>query len=276
MSLAPRGATGAHEPNSVARLLEEYAGTRAPELREKLVVLHLDLVSRLARQLAGRGRVVDDLIQVGYIGLMKAIDRFEPGRNVAFAAYAIPTIAGEMKRYLRDKEPIIRIPRQIQEDRQSVERVTEKLTQRLHRPPTDAEVAAELRLDPQRLSEIRASERVQPVSLDRPVPSDTEEAVTALGEALAEDDSAFGESEDRLFLEQSRGLLSAREREILDLVFVEGLSQAEVAQRKRISQMQVSRLYRAALARLRESLEQAESSEGDDAKPSPDSAKRKA
>jgi RNA polymerase sigma-B factor len=274
-SLAPRGARGAHEPNSVARLLEEYAGTRAPELREKLVVLHLDLVSRLARQLAGRGRVIDDLIQVGYIGLMKAIDRFEPGRNVAFAAYAIPTIAGEMKRYLRDKEPIIRIPRQIQEDRQSVERATEKLTQRLHRPPTDAEVAAELRLDPQRLSEIRASERVQPVSLDRPVPSDTEEAVTALGEALAEDDSAFGESEDRLLLEQPRGLLSAREREILDLVFVEGLSQAEVAQRKRISQMQVSRLYRAALARLREGLQQAESSDGDVAKPSPESAGRK-
>ncbi len=240
---------------TVESLLAEYAATHRPELRERLIVLHLDLVARLARQLAGRSAILDDLIQVGYIGLMKAIDRFDPSRNAAFVAYAIPTIAGEMKRYLRDKEPLIHIPRQIQEQRQEVERASERLTQRLHRPPTDAEVAQELGWDPDRVSSIRSIAFAVPVSLDQPVAADPDEATLVLGEAIPLVDDALKRSEDRVLLERAIGSLSPRQRAILYLLFYEDLSQAAIGERLSISQMQVSRLCRAALERLRDGLE---------------------
>ncbi len=235
-------------------LLAQYAATRRRELREQILVLHLNLVSRLARQLAGRGPVLDDLIQVGYIGLMKAIDRFDPGRNVAFAAYAIPTIAGEMRRYLRDKEPLIHIPRQIQEQRQEVERAIDRLTQRLHRPPSDADVASELGWDPERVATTRASELAVPISLDRPVGDAEDDVTMLLGELIPFADDALERSDDRLLLERAIGSLSPRQRAILYLLFYEDLSQAAIGERLSISQMQVSRLCRAALERLRDGL----------------------
>jgi RNA polymerase sigma-B factor len=245
------------QTTSVEALLTEFAATRRADLREQLVVLHLGLVARLARQLAGRSPVLDDLIQVGYIGLMKAIDRFDPSRQVAFVAYAVPTIAGEMRRYLRDKEPLIHIPRQIQEQRQELGRAVDRLTQKLHRPPTDAEVAEELAWDPQRVSATRASELANPISLDRPAPGDYDETAVALGEAIAFEDHGLSRSEDRLVLERAITHLTARQRDILYLLFYEDLSQAAIGERLNISQMQVSRLCRAALERLREGLESA-------------------
>jgi len=254
------GSSGGQAPvagaKTVERLLEEYATTHRPEIREELVVLHLGLVSRLARQLAGRSPILDDLIQVGYIGLMKAIERFELGRNVAFTAYAVPTIAGEMKRYLRDKGPIIHIPRQIQEQRQDVERAVDQLTQKLHRPPTDAEVAGDLGWDPQRVIDTRASELAHPVSLDQLVIVTTpdESSTVQLGEAIPFPDDDLQRSEDRVILGRSIDNLSPRQRAILYLLFYEDLSQAEIGERLSISQMQVSRLARAALERLRAEL----------------------
>ncbi len=249
----PRPAT---EAKTVERLLEEYATSRRPEIREELIVLHLGLVSRLARQLAGRSPILDDLIQVGYIGLMKAIERFEPGRNVAFTSYAIPTIAGEMKRYLRDKGPIIHIPRQIQEQRHGLERAVDKLTQKLHRPPTDTEVAQELGWDPRRVIDTRASELANPISLDRLVSLNTDDTSTIeLGDAIPLTDDDLQRSEDRVILGRLIDRLSPRQRAILYLLFYEDLSQAEIGERLSISQMQVSRLCRAALERLREELE---------------------
>lgn len=248
--------SGSPSAKTVEGLLEEYAATRRPELREELVVLHLDLVSRLARQLAGRSPILDDLIQVGYIGLMKAIDRFEPGRNVPFTAYAIPTIAGEMRRYLRDKGPMIHIPRQIQEQRQGLERAVDRLTQKLHRPPTDAEVARELGWETERVTATRATELADPVSLDRLVRVTTDEASTVeLGAALPQIDEDLQRSEDRVILGRLIDSLSPRQRAILYLLFYEDLSQAEIGERLSMSQMQVSRLCRAALERLRFELE---------------------
>lgn len=256
MSIPPDGQSGSAAAKTVERLLEEYVVTRRPEIREELIVLHLGLVSRLARQLAGRSPILDDLIQVGYIGLMKAIERFDPERNVAFSAYAIPTIAGEMKRYLRDKGPIIHIPRQIQEQRLGLERAMDKLTQKLHRPPTDAEIAAELGWDPQRISDVRASELAHPVSLDRLVSTAPDESSTIqLGDAIPFTDDDLQRSEDRVILGRLIDNLSPRQRAILYLLFYEDLSQAEIGERLSISQMQVSRLARAALERLRQELE---------------------
>lgn len=256
MPTSPDSQTRSSEAKTVEALLTEYADTRRPELREELIVLHLGLVARLARQLAGRSPILDDLIQVGYIGLMKAIERFEPERNVAFTAYAIPTIAGEMKRYLRDKGPIIHIPRQIQEQRYGLERAVDTLTQKLHRPPTDAEVAAELGWDPQRVTDTRASELANPVSLDRLVSTTPDDVSTIqLGDAIPLTDDDLQRSEDRVILGRLIDNLSPRQRAILYLLFYEDLSQAEIGERLSISQMQVSRLARAALERLREELE---------------------
>jgi len=247
------------QPASVQELLVEFQQTHRPELRERLIVLHLDLVSRLARHLATRGPVLDDLIQVGYIGLMKAIDRFDPGRNVAFSAFAIPTIAGEMKRYLRDKEPIIHIPRQVQERRQELDRGIDRLTQKLHRRPNEGEIASEMGWTVQQVVDTLLSALANPVSLDQPLLT-SEANDLSLGDAIPRTDDDLQRSEDRVVLERLFANLSPRQRAILYLLFYEDLSQAAIGERLSISQMQVSRLSRAAMDRLRESLERGEDS----------------
>ncbi len=265
MSSRPE-ASSAGSSEAVRRLLADYAASHRPELREQLIVLHLDLVSRLARRYAGREPLLDDLIQVGFIGLMKAIDRFDPGRKVPFAAYAIPTIAGEMRRYLRDKEPLIHIPRQVQEQRQGLDRAIDDLTQRLHRPPSDQELATELGWDVERVVGTRASQLPPPVSLDQPIADSDEDAELLLGEAIGLDDDALERSADRLLLERAIGKLTSRQRAILYLLFYEDISQAAIGERLSISQMQVSRLCRAALDRLRDGLDDSEGPGSDDAK----------
>lgn len=242
--------------SAVECLLAEYATTRRPELREELIVLHLGLVSRLARQVAGRSPILDDLIQVGFIGLMKAIERYEPDRNVPFTAYAVPTIAGEMKRYLRDKGPLIHIPRQVQEQRRAIEQTIDRLIQRLHRPPTNAEIAGELGWEPRRVTEIRASELIHPLSLDRLVRGGLDDSPSLdLEGAIPFADDDLQRSEDRVILGRLIDDLSPRQRAILYLLFYEDLSQAEIGERLSLSQMQVSRLARAALDRLRQELQ---------------------
>ena len=246
--------SGTPADENVDALLRDYALTHRADLRERLIVLHLDLVSRQARQLAGRGQLMDDLIQVGYIGLMKAIDRYEPDRKVAFAAYAIPTISGEMRRYLRDKEPIIHVPRQIQEQRRAVHQATDELTQRLHRPPTEREIADALDWNVQRVHDVHAADLTRPISLDQPVGEGHEE-MQGLQEVIALDDQSIQQSEDRALLQRVVRQLTPRQRAILYLLFYEDLSQAAIGERLSISQMHVSRLCRAALERLRAGLE---------------------
>ena len=238
-------------PNRADQLFRRYAADRDPSLREQLIVLHLGLVSQIARRLAWRDEQLDDLIQVGYVGLIKAIDRFEPERGTKFVTYAVPTIDGEMRRYLRDKCNIIRIPRHVQELRASVERMTEQLTQQLGRGPTVDEVAVALGLDAQQVVTARGGHLAAPVSLDRPISDD---APPELPEDTARENEEMRRFEDRLILQRAIQGLTPRQRAILYLLFYEDLSQAEIGERLNISQMHVSRLCRAALERLREGL----------------------
>ncbi len=232
-------------------LFRAYAATRDPSLREQLIVLHLDLVSWLARRLAGRSEQLDDLIQVGYIGLIKAIDRFEPERGTRFVSYAVPTIDGEMRRYLRDKCNIVRIPRHLQELRAAVDRTAEQLTQQLGRRPTVEETARALGVDPQQVEAAQGENLAAPVSLDHPHPADT---APALSDEVGREAEEMRRFEDRLILQRAFQGLSPRQRAILYLLFVEDLSQAEIGRLLSISQMHVSRLSRAALSRLREGI----------------------
>lgn len=249
------GIAGEQELDTVTdELLKAYAVTRDARLRERLIVLHLDLVTSLARRLSYDTRQLEDLIQVGYIGLIKAIDRFDPSKGTRFSSYAAPTIAGEIKRYLRDKSKIIRVPRHVQERRAAIERVATELTQRLGHPPSAAEIAAELGLDPQDVAWPQEQCLDSPLSLECfSRPQDGSERLS-IAEWVGDHDENMLRVEDRFLISRALERLTPRERAILYLLFYAGLSQAQIGQKLNISQMHVSRLVRAALNHLREEL----------------------
>ncbi len=236
-------------------LFKNYADSRDPLLRERLITSHLSLVSRLARRMGASEEQLDDLIQVGYIGLIKAIDRFDPSKGNKFSTYAVPTITGEIRRYLRDKGNIIRIPRHLQELRAIVAKAAHELTQQLGRAPTDEEIAAELDIDVERVRDIRSLPSNLPVSLDRELTELDQEELSSLGALFGQLDDEFERSEDRAIIRRALEKLTLRQRAILHLLFYEDLSQAEIGERLNISQMHVSRLRRDALRRLRDGIQ---------------------
>lgn len=232
---------------STATLLAEYARTRDATLRQELIIRHLSLVSRLARRFSAYDEETDDLVQVGCIGLINAIDRYEPGKGTNFLAFAVPTITGEMRRYLRDRAKLVRLPRRLQDLRARVNLIAESLSQKLDRTPTAADLAAAL---PEEVTELAAA--TQPV-LSVPL-DDSEPSNPAAAHYLGTEDVELAHVEDRATIQQVLTHLSPKERVILYLRFYEGLSQARVARLLGMSQMHVSRWERRALERLRQAL----------------------
>jgi RNA polymerase sigma-B factor len=230
-------------PNDPARL----------DLRDYLVRLHLPLVEHLARRFANRGEPLDDLIQVGTIGLLKAIDRFAYERGVEFSTYATPTILGEIKRHFRDRGWSIRVPRRLQEMRLSLAATTAELTQELGRAPTMTEIAERLDVDEDSVVEGLASANAySTVSLDA---TDTrEDAGASMLDALGEDDAELGNVEYRASLRPLLAALDPRDRRILVLRFFYGMTQSQIAEEIGMSQMHVSRLLSRTLAKLRQAL----------------------
>lgn len=228
---------------STAMLLAEYARTRDATLRQELIIRHLSLVSRLARRFSAYDEEIDDLVQVGCIGLIKAIDRYEPGKGTNFLAFAVPTITGEMRRYLRDRANLVRLPRRLQDLRARVNLITGSLSQELDRAPTAA-------LPEEEAAELAASTpSVLSISLDESGPS-----AFAAAHRLSAEDIEIARSEDRIAVRQVLTHLSPKERIILYLRFYKGFSQARVASLLGMSQMHVSRWERRALERLRQAL----------------------
>lgn len=218
--------------------------------RERLIELYLPLVRALARRFAHRGERLDDLVQVGSIGLIEAIDRFDPERGTDFASFAVPTITGEIKNHLRDRTAAVRVPRRLAELMLNVQAARNRLSASLARAPTLSELAQETGIDECVVVEAIATERTRqlvPLSAD-----DGEEELCGTTPI----DDAFDVSDDRLLLAAGFRTLSARERRILHLRFFAGLSQAEIADEVGLSQIQVSRLIRTSLERLRGALEQ--------------------
>jgi RNA polymerase sigma-B factor len=217
--------------------------------RERLIMEHLPLVHGLARRYANRGEPLDDLIQVGTVGLIKAIDRFEPSRGNKLASFATPTILGEIRRHFRDRSWSVRVPRGIQEARAEIARAVEDLTATQGRSPNIKEIAEAAGLEVEVVLDAMAAGSAQrPASLSQsPADSESEEATITVGVT----DDGFAQAEARASLGEGMAQLPARERVILHLRFEEGLTQSEIAARVGISQMHVSRLIRRALATLR-------------------------
>jgi RNA polymerase sigma-B factor len=225
---------------------------RAP-LREQLIHEHMALVEYLARRFTGRGEPLDDLVQVATIGLIKAIDRFDPERGVEFSTYATPTIVGEIKRHFRDKGWAVRVPRRLQELKLSLTRATAELSQSLGRSPTVAELAQHLELSEEEVLEgLESAHAYSTVSLDAPEGDD--EGGAAVADSLGMVDEALEGVEHRESLKPLLEALPPREKRILVLRFFGGMTQSQIAAELGISQMHVSRLLTRTLTQLREGL----------------------
>jgi len=237
------------------RLLERYHGSGDRSAREEVVQRFLPLARQLARRYAGAGEPLEDLVQVASLGLVKAVDRFDPSRAVAFSSFAVPTILGELKRHFRDKGWSVRVPRDLQELALRLDRTSEELSRELGRAPTPAEVAERLGVSEEDVLEAReAAHAYRAVSLDRPRTED-DESGPAVADSMGGEDPGFRRAEDAATVDQLLRVLAPREREVLRLRFVEDLTQQEIGDRIGVSQMHVSRLIRQAIARLGEAAE---------------------
>ena len=221
-------------------------------IREQLVDAYHDFVYFLARKFQNRGEPLDDIVQVGYLGLIKAIERFDPDLGYEFTTFATLTVAGEIKRHFRDKGTAIRFPRRLQELHQSVVRVNEQMKNELGRDPTVAELAERLGVTPDDVTDaMEIGPAYVPLSLDQPLSSGDGQDGRAVSEQLGGADPELERVEMRDVLNRAMEHLTPRERSIMAMRFFEQMSQSEIARRLGISQMHVSRLQRAALDQLR-------------------------
>jgi RNA polymerase sigma-B factor len=239
------------DPAELHEQFVRYGETRDPALRDELVRAHLPLADYLTRRFLHRGVARDDLFQVASLGLVKAVDRFEPVRGVTFSTFATPTIIGELKRHFRDKGWALRVPRRLQELHLELTATVGLLTQQLGRSPTIAEIAATAGVSEEEVLEATDVAQVYRVgSLGTP-PGDGSEPTEDTSPALGEVDSNFEVVDQRVELAALLQVLPARERSIVHMRFYEGLTQSEIAARLGISQMQVSRLLVRSIESLR-------------------------
>jgi RNA polymerase sigma-B factor len=208
----------------------------------------------LASKFKNRGEPLDDLVQVGTIGLIKAIDRFDPSRGLEFTTYATPTILGEIKRHFRDKGWSVRVPRRLQELSAKVNQTTDELTNELSRSPSVEEIATRLGVSVDEVLEaMESSSAYSSVPLEGGGSGD-DEAPSVL-DHYASEDEALATSDDRMVIEDAIKGFSPREQEVIRMRFMEGLTQVEIADRLGISQVQVSRLLRRTLKKVQERID---------------------
>lgn len=240
------------------KLLKRYHHDGDQRARERVIQEQMPLVEFLARKFAGRGEPLDDLMQVGSVGLIKAVDRFDLERNIEFSTYATPNILGEIKRYFRDKGWAMRVPRGLQELRQSARDVIRKETVRTGRSPTVPELAAELEADEESVAEaLMLGRAYNTASLDAPINQADSDSETIV-DLQADENSLISGLEDKILLQRAMEGLKGQQQQILDLRFNEGKTQTEIAGLIGVSQMHVSRLLRRALDDLRHELSELE------------------
>ncbi len=243
--------------HDVEDLFREYRRTRDPAIREEIIERHSNLVHAIARRFRDRGEPYEDLVQVAWYGLIKAVDRYDPDRGNKFTSFAVPTILGEIKRYFRDRGWDVRVPRKLQELNQQARRAIEELSRQLNRSPTVREVAQALGVDEEvALEALELAHYYDLGSLDDDAKAthDEDEGQPASELVGSDDEIEFERMILRHAIEQAMERLDERERKIIGMTFYEGLPQTEIAKRLGISQMHVSRLLRRALNKLRQML----------------------
>ncbi|WP_132878487.1 SigB/SigF/SigG family RNA polymerase sigma factor [Tamaricihabitans halophyticus] len=246
-------------PNEYAHLLPLFRnlGTLNPAepehaaLRDRLVTEHLPIAKHVARRFANRGQAPDDLVQVATIGLINAVDRYDPNRGTDFLSFAVPTVMGEVRRHFRDTGWAVRVPRRLKELHLAISSASARLAQTLGRAPTPRELAADLGLGTDEVHQgLAASNVYRSVSIDDAQPTGQPEL------AISDYDDELRQVENREALEPALNALPERERAIVLLRFFGNLSQTQIAERIGISQMHVSRLLTRTLTRLRAELSQ--------------------
>lgn len=230
-------------------LLERYAASRDPALRDELFEHYLPLARAVARKFSGRGVETEDLEQVAGMALLKALERFDPARGFRFVTYAVPTITGDVRNYLRDKSGLMRMPRDMRQRLYQMTQEQERFEREHLRTPTAAELSERMGIAPEEfLALLALRTQNEAVSLDTPV---GEEGDTQLSDLLGSADDRFERMERSEWAQWLLSKVGDTERELLTLRYRDGLGQRETARRLGISQMQVSRLERRALSRLR-------------------------
>jgi RNA polymerase sigma-B factor len=235
-------------------LLRRYHEGGDLRARDRLAEEMLPLARALAGRYAGRGEPLDDLVQVACVGIMKAIEGFDLSREVRFSSYATPTVLGEIKRHFRDKTWAVRVPRGTQELQLQVAKARDELTNQLGRSPTVPELAKAIDAPFEDvLSTIQSADARRARSFDEPVGEDA-----TLADSIGITDPELGRAEIRVLIDGALDVLTPRDRKILQLRFEDDLTQTEISRQIGVSQMQVSRLIRQALARLRMNIERSD------------------
>jgi RNA polymerase sigma-B factor len=245
----PARVHGADAARREAADLRRYRNGREPAVHERLVRAFLPLAKAQARHYRGSGQVpLDDLEQVAAIGLLKALDRYDPDYGASFPAFAVPTIRGELRRYFRDRTWAVRVPRDLQERAVRVARERDEMSRELRRAPTPDELGTRIGCTAEQiLDAIEAAAARASTSFD--TPGDAPDAPT-LGERLGAEDAGFARAEAAATADSLLSVLTDRDRQVVELRFHEDLTQAEIGARVGCSQMHVSRILRAALTRL--------------------------
>ncbi|MBM7554400.1 RNA polymerase sigma factor SigB [Thalassobacillus pellis] len=234
---------------------------RDEEIQEKIVLTYKDLVESIARKYSKNSSIHEDLAQVGMLGLLAAIRRYDPSFGKSFESFAIPTIIGEIKRFIRDKTWSVHVPRRIKELGPKIKKAAEELTTDLQRSPSVLEIAEYLEVSEEDVLEtMEMGKSYKALSVDRKIEADSDGSTVTILDLIGNQESGYEHIDQQMLLEKVLPILSEREQEILQCTYFENLSQKDTGERLGISQMHVSRLQRRALRKLREAL-QSESSE---------------
>ena len=236
-------------------LWDLYTKARDPGVRERLVLDHLPLVRRLCRRFYRSGEPLDDLMQVGTMGLLKAIEKFNPELGSKFVSFAVPVIVGEIKNYFRDHGWAVKMPRKLQSQKLAVDRAVVALTQQLGHTPTVPEIAQDTGFSVEEVFETFEVERCgRPLSLDAQYEGDDGDDVSTILDYLGDKDPDLEGLVDKLDLETAMRGVDSRGQTIIYMYYYKGLSQTEIAKKLALSQMHVSRLQRNALSKLKMTL----------------------
>lgn len=226
------------------------------EIQEKIVLTYQNLVRSIARKYAKNNSIHEDLVQVGMLGLLAAIRRYDSSLGKSFESFAIPTIIGEIKRFIRDKTWSVHVPRRIKELGPKIKRATEELTILKQRSPSVADIANHLDVTEEEVLEtMEMGQSYKALSVDRKIEANSDGSTVSILDLIGDKDDSFEKMDLRLLLEKVLPILSEREQKILQYTYFENLSQKEAGERLDISQMHVSRIQRRALLKLREALQ---------------------